>query len=258
MNYDSTVYSEPNLWAHATSGELSDELSTDGVTSFFDFEAWDGACLTTDNVIETAFAGINDDWDSSRCHGELHGPHQAEQQLALLDEPWIEPGLSPFADNLNIGLSTFDHALTMSSRHIAPYANTFDNIGSLERSADQNGMCPLHTVILEQEPAPQSPIISIPTHPQHRDSIANPLVAPQPAPNDVPKKKRARIGKAARKILNDHFRINPYPSEIETSALATTTQLQGRTIKTWFSNTRSRVKFVDGTSCHIDYVQCTN
>ncbi|KAH7395331.1 hypothetical protein DE146DRAFT_595694, partial [Phaeosphaeria sp. MPI-PUGE-AT-0046c] len=54
--------------------------------------------------------------------------------------------------------------------------------------------------------------------------------------------KRARISKAAKKILKEHFRINPYPTDAETSALASNTQLQGRTIKTWFSNTRSRTK----------------
>lgn len=66
----------------------------------------------------------------------------------------------------------------------------------------------------------------------------------QPATAPAPKSKRTRISKAAKKVLDEHFKSNPYPDEKETSYLEKATELSGRIIKTWFSNTRSRRKVI--------------
>lgn len=58
----------------------------------------------------------------------------------------------------------------------------------------------------------------------------------------APKSKRTRISKAAKKVLEEHFGSNPYPDEHQTSSLVRATQLTGRTIRDWFSNTRFRKK----------------
>ncbi|KAF1832990.1 hypothetical protein BDW02DRAFT_580778 [Decorospora gaudefroyi] len=54
------------------------------------------------------------------------------------------------------------------------------------------------------------------------------------------KPKRTRISAAVKSVLNDHFRKNPYPDDREIASLLEATKLTGRTIKTWFTNTRSR------------------
>jgi hypothetical protein len=81
--------------------------------------------------------------------------------------------------------------------------------------------------------------------PQPTDVISSDQLGPRiSSPRAVIKSKRTRISKAARKILDDFFESNPYPGEAQTSSLMGKTQLTGRTIATWFSNTRARKKAI--------------
>jgi hypothetical protein len=89
-----------------------------------------------------------------------------------------------------------------------------------------------------------------------------PLLSEKPEPQlALPtlaaKSRRTRISKAAKKVLEEHFGSNPYPNEHETSSLIRATQLTGRTIKDWFSNTRSRKKTTTREFDHNLIIHCT-
>jgi hypothetical protein len=60
---------------------------------------------------------------------------------------------------------------------------------------------------------------------------------------------RTKISVAAKSILEQSFSSNPYPDRDELRTLRLTTQLKENTIRTWFSNSRSR-KSGRYFSCH--------
>ncbi|KAH4217055.1 hypothetical protein HBI81_139760 [Parastagonospora nodorum] len=90
---------------------------------------------------------------------------------------------------------------------------------------------------------------------QELEPLLSEKLEPQLAlPTLAPKSRRTRISKAAKKVLEEHFGANPYPNEFETSSLVRATHLTGRTIKDWFSNTRSRKK----STTHIQTLDLLN
>jgi hypothetical protein len=59
----------------------------------------------------------------------------------------------------------------------------------------------------------------------------------------LPKHKRTRISPLSariKRILDDHFAIDPYPKRRDIEGLANSTGLRAKSIMTWFTNTRAR------------------
>jgi hypothetical protein len=59
----------------------------------------------------------------------------------------------------------------------------------------------------------------------------------------LPKPKRARVSPLSAKIkriLDDHFAIDPYPKRRDIESLANSTGLRAKSIMTWFTNARAR------------------
>ncbi|KAF3003699.1 hypothetical protein E8E13_008935 [Curvularia kusanoi] len=75
--------------------------------------------------------------------------------------------------------------------------------------------------------------------------------------------RRTKISRDAKHILEQHFSSNPYPDNAELRSLHLATKLKPQTIRTWFSNSRSRkecrffslAQYVD---IRTDYIQLRN
>ena len=63
-----------------------------------------------------------------------------------------------------------------------------------------------------------------------------------------PKTQRSRIPPESRSILEEHFNNGPYPTGRDVDIIAQLSNLEKKTVKNWFNNTRSR-KSVQGRSC---------
>jgi hypothetical protein len=68
----------------------------------------------------------------------------------------------------------------------------------------------------------------------------------------LPLSNRTCIIKQAKEVLQNHFRMNAYPDDAERLSLSKATKLTVRTIKTWFTNTRSRIKEINRESYNFN------
>lgn len=262
-----------------------DQLGAEGASTFFDFDTYNDFTIENCDVSMPHGTGISQDWylastlERDHWNGATHDYHgctmpsgtgnkndwdlacsleqhqiidQGGQEQSLVSASWIEPGLSPFADEQLSTQPIDQFASYLNSTQDFIRASTLEDFSGLNQQS--SGVRPSITgtgtnsgpirdmSTINVKPPPTSPLGN--TH-NFTESCQ------RSTPITSTKKKRARISDAAKKILNEHFGINPYPSEMETSALETTTQLTGRTIKTWFSNNRSRKKVMDTTPCTL-------
>jgi hypothetical protein len=90
------------------------------------------------------------------------------------------------------------------------------------------------------------------------DLLAANLHAPrkrqQRSPQSSEPDRTAKFGRVAisiskRKMLQDQFDLDPYPTHVVSEDLATRTGLPVKTIKTWYSNNRSRQNVKSGKQC---------
>jgi len=87
--------------------------------------------------------------------------------------------------------------------------------------------------------------------------LENPALASAPSHAQVPKKQtnqqepktqRSRIPPESRSILEEYFNNDPYPTGRDIDIIAQLSNLEKKTVKNWFNNTRSR-RSVQGRSC---------
>jgi hypothetical protein len=67
----------------------------------------------------------------------------------------------------------------------------------------------------------------------------------------LPKPKKARVSPLSAKtkrILDDHFAIDPYPKRRDIEGLANSTGLRAKSVMTWFTNARARKRVKRGKS----------
>lgn len=256
-----------------------DQLSTEGVSTFFDFDTYDGFAPESSDILMSHDAGLTQGWnlvaspERAYWSGSAHDNHdialspgtensddkdlawalqeyriirQVAQEQLPVSMSWIEPGLSPYADG-----QLFTQPIGQLTSYLSPAQDfirdsSLENLGELSLSLNRH----CHNVgIINTGTATNSG----PTVETSAFDI-KPLIAPSvESPPRLKlalstKKKRTWISNAAKKILNEHFTINPYPTEKETSALESRTRLPSRTIRTWFSNSRSRKKVMGVTS----------
>lgn len=252
MSSDLQPLSSPTSVEVASSVGQSDQLDVDEVYTFFDFEAWDGVyCDTYRSAVDPRIVSDFSNYATQTLEAQSAIGH-ATQEQCLGWSPWSGPELShhtdeQFSDAVQFKDSSYHPDLMQEWSHNM----TLDSLADLEMNVDEHGCeaeqyqsktqlgdgCNLVTARLHFNDDNLQPSNDITTLEQSSDP---------PTPHLVSKSKRTRITKAAKKILNDHFLINPYPNDAETSSLSRTTQLTGRTIKTWFSNSRSRKILANG------------
>jgi hypothetical protein len=246
--------------------DISGQPDVDESNRFFDFDAW--GVSTIDSKL--SFAPCDTTFDFER-----HVLPSHELQIAPVHDarvPGLEFGskIHHFLDSQrfdflsadiafsDLGLGqdwqcptafeasiTLDDLNTFDKAMMTYHALAVDNIDVLGNSITYGNRMGSNdsTAAVEVNFAEHKPVAS-----EHSHAGALQTCQRDPRPPIAPKSKRARISKTARKVLDDFFRSNPYPGEVETSSLVKSTQLTGRTIKTWFSNTRARKKINKGKS----------
>lgn len=61
--------------------------------------------------------------------------------------------------------------------------------------------------------------------------------------------KRTLISDAKKRVLEEHFRNDPYPEDNTIVCLSQQIQLESRAVKTWFANARSRLRSIGKRKC---------
>lgn len=231
-----------SIWPSTQSSSPPDGLDIGNASTFFDFEAWDGDYKNTTVTLETPedinTLDLNLDWTTE----QQHSVNQAADERPWVQTPTIEPGLSPFADDI----------LQDVLLHHPVHPSHGETTSLSDSSGLENGrrlvVLDASSSMIQSGPNDQDKMYStevishaeMNTTPSYTACSGTPQKVPQPI--DVPrkKKKRTRINDATKKMLNTHFSFNPYPTESETMDLARTTKLTAQIIKTWFTNRRSR------------------
>jgi hypothetical protein len=252
MSSDLQPLSSPTSVKVASSVGQSDQLDVDEAYNFFDFEAWNGEpCDTTRSAVDLRIIPDFSNYATQTLEAQSAIGH-ATQEQCLGWSPWSGPELShhtdeQFSDAVQFKDSSYHPDLMQEWSHNM----TLDSLADLEKNVDEHG-CEAEQYQSKTQLGDGCDLVTARLHfnddnmqPSNDITTLEQSLGP-PTPHLVSKSKRTRITKAAKKILNDHFLINPYPNDAETSTLSRTTQLTGRTIKTWFSNSRSRKKLANG------------
>ncbi|RMZ70645.1 homeobox and C2H2 transcription factor [Pyrenophora seminiperda CCB06] len=157
--------------------------------------------------------------------------------LAPLEDVQLS-GIPPFMSEPNFDLSRLSAFNSNTSYHDTQMS--IDPHLAIETASKTNGLVP--------DPAPQRKRSeTAPTRTKRRRKS-------QSSEKTGKKRKSTRtfISPAAQEILEQHFGINPYPSESELEMLASEVNLSIETTKNWFSNNRSRKKTTIATPSLID------
>jgi hypothetical protein len=222
------------------SSNRSNTRVADEVSAFFNFEAWEntnGDTITPDlqsdtpgrEALSSLFAFTyhrHERYVLDSCQESLQETHETNNTYT-----------NDWSSNVALGVSP--------NHEVNPRTHLDSDIFEVPHRAarsliERTGLIDPHPNSFEAEP------IVLSRNPFDQSQ------SPRSSAADVPKKlKRARITRAARKILEEHFRANPYPDKLEILELSDVTQLQIGTVKTWFCNTRSRN---NGTSCEYRLV----
>ncbi|KAH7069147.1 hypothetical protein BKA63DRAFT_102062 [Paraphoma chrysanthemicola] len=231
-------------------GDIGAEPVDDEANNFFDFDAW----IQMDQLVNPTWPSVGPDSDAGIAQFSFEG-HEV-----TLDE---SNDLQSFeTDNCNrlgctqIVESSNSYALGYVDSGLSPRVNSMghDGLGTttpddetpVDHSADHQDDpipdIPIHTTL-----APRSGIeMENFTPAEVHGSVANRINTDFVETSASPSSKRTRISKQAKDVLQTHFRTNPYPNKEETLSLSKATKLTLRTIKTWFTNTRSRIKAING------------
>jgi hypothetical protein len=269
------MYSNFQPTSTATSLEPASYVSIPGQPGigesyqFFDFDAWDPSSIDTSFSTAPHQTTSGVDEHVLQPHGTVHdtrelrsnsvvknGNFTCNQDLKflsvdaansdlILGQCWQSPAMFDASITLE-DLNALDG--TAPNRSTVAYdSSTLEATVTLDDYMGPNVFTAMKNIdFAMREPvfseAPHAEAFSICTeHPPPSRAIVSNHSEQCLSPQSVaPKLNRTRISKAAKKILDEHFRSNPYPGEPETSTLMRATQLTSRTIRDWFTNTRSR------------------
>jgi hypothetical protein len=278
------MYSNFQPTSTATSTELAsyvsipDQPGIGEMYRFFDLHAWDPLSIDTSLSLAPHQITFGVDEHMSQPHGTVHDARDlrsnsvfendnlasnqglgslsvdAANSDLVLGQPWQSPAMfdaSITLDDLNaLDRTAPNHSIAADDNSTSEDIVAFDDyITPRVLTATNHIDFAMHEpVSSEASRAEAFPICA--RNPPPPGAIVSNYSEHCLSPRSVaPKLKRTRISKAAKKILDEHFRSNPYPREAETSTLMRATQLTSRTIKDWFTNTRSRM---DLMKCEIN------
>jgi hypothetical protein len=255
---------------------FSDQPGVDETNHFFDFDSWDSSSINKSFSIAPCDTNLDIDGHVSQPYGHPTAPvHSAREpghgfesehgNLLYCQEPNLLSVDTSFSD-LGLGQdgqlpATFDASFTLEGLNTLDKTmvpNHFiavdgeDLMEDIVASDNCNGLNYM-TATDYINFAENEPMAFGPSHTEASSTYSRVSQQPidiasheteqrRPLPSVARKSKRTHIGTVARKVLDEHFRYNPYPGEEETSSLVRATQLTRRTISTWFSNTRARKK----------------
>jgi hypothetical protein len=185
--------------------------------------------------------------------------------------PWIDStdaAWQPWswADDLpqQQGLQQADDNVLLDPDLVFDY--DWPQIEALPAEGETTGFCDLVDVPAPYtEPAHIGTPARPPKNAENTDAVSTPNLETNDGPADVDKmptetkskRKRTRICDEARLRLENEFFVNPYPADEITILLATQTGLPVRTVKTWFTNARSRKRVAKGKlgvlQAHVDF-----
>ncbi|KAH7088758.1 hypothetical protein FB567DRAFT_590881 [Paraphoma chrysanthemicola] len=231
---------------HQSHDHIGAQLVNDEANNFFDFDAW----AQMDQLIDPPWPCVRPDLDVGTAQFSFESPEFGLDSFN--DLPLFE------IDNCNglDGAQTVDPADLDALQYVGngspPWVNGMEQdwLGVTnpddEAPVDNSGEhqygpipdIPVHTALASANGIEMETVTPAEVH----GSAANGISADLLETPTLPLSKRTRISKHAKDVLQTHFRANPYPNKEETLSLSKATKLTGRTIKTWFTNTRSRIK----------------
>lgn len=240
---------------HEFHGEIGTQPVNDETSNSFDFDAW----IQMDQLVEPNWPSVGLDLNAGTAQRSFEPLEVHENGLESFHDVH-----SFEVDSCNglCGTQTVDLAnpdtLAWNDSRLSPWVRDMeqdwpgvtnpDDEAPVDNSAErQDGPIPcdpVHTTLgsasgIEMETVTPAEVHGMTVNGCNADLLETPT---------LPLSKRTRISKQAKNVLQTHFRTNPYPNKEETLSLSKATKLTGRTIKTWFTNSRSRIKAINGES----------
>ncbi|KAF2027632.1 hypothetical protein EK21DRAFT_91290 [Setomelanomma holmii] len=222
-----------------------EQLKLDHTGDFFDFEAFNSL---DHDVPPSPTPQLMDCSDHDATCPLLNQP--CDHNFTASTMTWTDPGAIECSDALRLDGVSFSSYVShmdmaedwLASTSLDPAFGTILSTAierSLTEDENNNGLSnqPFHD---NANATPTQGLIApLPT--SHASTLLDASAKPTES-SQRPRSKRAKINEWAKDIMSKQFRVNPYPDDEETSLLSKVTNLTKRTIRTWFTNTRSRIK----------------